>query len=84
MFFLSSAIKIRTINISTKASSSVKTAVKINTPLIVKSTLLEGTVMTGLNVFNGQSDPIALADDKYPEWLWKIPSTRQTEFTDKE
>ena len=40
--------------------------------------------MTGLNVFNGQSDPIALADDKYPEWLWKIPSTRQTEFTDKE
>ncbi|KAK8088929.1 mitochondrial 54S ribosomal protein YmL37 [Apiospora hydei] len=30
-----------------------------------------GTVLTGLNYFKNQTDPVALADDKYPEWLWR-------------
>jgi large subunit ribosomal protein L54 len=30
----------------------------------------EGTVLAGLNYFKNQSDPVALADDAYPSWLW--------------
>ncbi|RWA05827.1 hypothetical protein EKO27_g9279 [Xylaria grammica] len=31
----------------------------------------EGTVLTGLNYFKNKTDPIALADDAYPAWLWE-------------
>ena len=31
----------------------------------------EGTVFTGLNYVKAKSDPVALADKEYPEWLWK-------------
>ncbi|KAF3056016.1 hypothetical protein GL218_07240 [Daldinia childiae] len=31
----------------------------------------EGTVLTGLNFFKNRTDPVALADDAYPVWLWK-------------
>ncbi|KAI1504468.1 mitochondrial ribosomal protein L37-domain-containing protein [Biscogniauxia marginata] len=30
----------------------------------------EGTVLNGLNYFKNRTDPVALADDAYPEWLW--------------
>ncbi|KAI2635487.1 mitochondrial ribosomal protein L37-domain-containing protein [Xylaria nigripes] len=30
----------------------------------------EGTVMTGLNYFKNKTDPVALADEAYPSWLW--------------
>ncbi|KAK4044503.1 mitochondrial ribosomal protein L37-domain-containing protein [Parachaetomium inaequale] len=30
-----------------------------------------GTVLNGLNYFKGKTDPVALADDAYPAWLWK-------------
>ncbi|KAI1465629.1 mitochondrial ribosomal protein L37-domain-containing protein [Daldinia caldariorum] len=30
----------------------------------------EGTVLTGLNYFKNRTDPVALADDAYPAWLW--------------
>ncbi|KAK8049707.1 hypothetical protein PG994_011437 [Apiospora phragmitis] len=30
-----------------------------------------GTVLSGLNYFKNRTDPVALADDKYPEWLWR-------------
>ncbi|KAI0107558.1 mitochondrial ribosomal protein L37-domain-containing protein [Nemania sp. FL0031] len=30
----------------------------------------EGTVLKGLNYFKNQTDPVALADDAYPGWLW--------------
>lgn len=26
--------------------------------------------MNGLNYFKGKNDPVALADEEYPEWLW--------------
>ncbi|RKO97892.1 hypothetical protein CXG81DRAFT_7918, partial [Caulochytrium protostelioides] len=32
----------------------------------------EGTVMKGLNVLKDGSDPVALADDQYPAWLWLL------------
>ncbi|KAI0175707.1 mitochondrial ribosomal protein L37-domain-containing protein [Hypoxylon sp. FL1284] len=30
----------------------------------------EGTVLNGLNYFKNRTDPVALADDAYPTWLW--------------
>lgn len=30
-----------------------------------------GTVLTGLNYFKGKTDPVALPDEEYPEWLWR-------------
>ena len=30
-----------------------------------------GTVLSGLNYFKNQTDPVALADDAYPSWLWR-------------
>ena len=27
--------------------------------------------MEGLNYFKNKTDPVALADDAYPEWLWR-------------
>lgn len=28
-------------------------------------------MLTGLNYFKNQTDPVALPDDAYPTWLWK-------------
>jgi large subunit ribosomal protein L54 len=35
------------------------------------SSCKEGTVLTGLNYLKNKSDPVAKADEEYPEWLWK-------------
>lgn len=35
------------------------------------SSCVEGTVLSGLNYFKNQQDPVALADSAYPEWLWR-------------
>ncbi|KAB5536357.1 mitochondrial ribosomal protein L37-domain-containing protein [Coniochaeta sp. 2T2.1] len=29
-----------------------------------------GTPLNGLNFIKGKTDPVALADEEYPEWLW--------------
>jgi large subunit ribosomal protein L54 len=31
-----------------------------------------GTPLRGLNFLKDRQDPVALADDEYPEWLWTI------------
>lgn len=36
-----------------------------------RSSCPAGTVLTGLNYFKGQTDPVALPDEEYPEWLWE-------------
>ncbi|KAI0383717.1 mitochondrial ribosomal protein L37-domain-containing protein [Hypomontagnella monticulosa] len=36
----------------------------------VLSSCPEGTILNGLNYFKNQTDPVALADDAYPAWLW--------------
>ncbi|KAM7223475.1 Mitochondrial ribosomal protein L37 domain containing protein [Rhypophila decipiens] len=38
-----------------------------------------GTVLTGLNYFKGKTDPVALPDEEYPEWLWKCLEVKKTE-----
>lgn len=35
-----------------------------------RSICVEGTVLNGLNYFKGKTDPVALKDEEYPEWLW--------------
>lgn len=35
-----------------------------------RSTCPPGTVLNGLNYFKGKTDPVALPDAEYPEWLW--------------
>lgn len=32
----------------------------------------EGTVLSGLNYLKGQAPVVALADNEYPPWLWKL------------
>ncbi|CAI6272748.1 unnamed protein product [Periconia digitata] len=41
------------------------------TPL-VRSSVAAGTPLKGLNFFKDKTDPVALADEEYPEWLWTI------------
>ncbi|KAI1422674.1 mitochondrial ribosomal protein L37-domain-containing protein [Xylaria sp. FL1777] len=36
-----------------------------------RSSCPQGTILTGLNYFKNKTDPVALADSEYPEWLWK-------------
>ncbi|KAH6637885.1 mitochondrial ribosomal protein L37-domain-containing protein [Boeremia exigua] len=50
---------------------AAKAAGKKPTPL-VKSSVPAGTALKGLNFEKNKQDPIALADDEYPAWLWTI------------
>ncbi|KAI1341475.1 mitochondrial ribosomal protein L37-domain-containing protein [Xylariaceae sp. FL0016] len=52
----------------TPLSSDASSSKDKPTPL---SACPEGTVMTGLNYFKNRTDPVALADEAYPEWLWR-------------
>ena len=36
------------------------------------SSCAPGTKLTGLNILQGKSDPLALKDEEYPEWLWTL------------
>jgi large subunit ribosomal protein L54 len=35
-----------------------------------RSICAAGTPLNGLNFIKGKTDPVALADEEYPEWLW--------------
>lgn len=35
-----------------------------------RSSCPPGTILNGLNYFKGKTDPVALPDTDYPEWLW--------------
>jgi large subunit ribosomal protein L54 len=48
---------------------------------LVKSSVVAGTPLKGLNFEKNKSDPVALADEEYPEWLWTI-LTRQEKAAD--
>lgn len=39
---------------------------------LVRSSVPAGTPLRGLNFLKDRQDPVALADDEYPEWLWTI------------
>ncbi|CAO3564133.1 unnamed protein product [Mortierella alpina] len=50
----------------------------------VVSSAPEGTVLKGINYMKDGKDPVALADDAYPEWLWDIndPDIRKARIAD--
>jgi hypothetical protein len=31
-----------------------------------------GTVLKGLNFYKDKQDPVAMADEEYPVWLWSV------------
>ncbi|KAJ3190290.1 hypothetical protein HDU85_000585 [Gaertneriomyces sp. JEL0708] len=43
-----------------------------------------GTVMTGLNIMKNGKDPVALADDAYPDWLWSLLEPKKSEWSPEE
>lgn len=52
----------------TQAADAAKKKVQ---PL-VKSSIAAGTPLKGLNFEKNKQDPVALADEEYPDWLWTI------------
>ncbi|KAF2118466.1 mitochondrial ribosomal protein L37-domain-containing protein [Lophiotrema nucula] len=44
---------------------------------IVKSSVPAGTPLKGLNFLKNKEDPIAMADDEYPSWLWDILKSQE-------
>jgi large subunit ribosomal protein L54 len=38
----------------------------------ILSSVPAGTVLKGLNFVKGKSDPVALEDSEYPDWLWSV------------
>ncbi|TDZ25945.1 54S ribosomal protein L37 [Colletotrichum sidae] len=36
-----------------------------------------GTILNGLNYFKGKTDPVALTDEEYPDWLWTVLETKK-------
>jgi large subunit ribosomal protein L54 len=52
-------------------AQATEAAKKKPTPL-VKSSIAAGTPLKGLNFEKNKTDPVALPDDEYPEWLWTI------------
>ncbi|KAF1832956.1 hypothetical protein BDW02DRAFT_404048 [Decorospora gaudefroyi] len=61
---------------SVKAEAAAKKKKKVAAPL-VKSSVVAGTPLKGLNFLKEKADPVALPDDAYPEWLWTILSRQE-------
>ncbi|CCJ28942.1 unnamed protein product [Pneumocystis jirovecii] len=38
----------------------------------IKTLAPEGTILKGINIYKKGSDPVALKESEYPNWLWKI------------
>ncbi|KAJ2616080.1 hypothetical protein H4S08_000955 [Coemansia sp. RSA 1365] len=47
------------------------------------SSVVQGTILKGLNIYKDGSDPVAQRDEDYPDWLWtlldKVPKEEKTE-----
>jgi large subunit ribosomal protein L54 len=46
------------------------------------SVCAKGTVLNGLNYFKTRQDPLAMADEDYPPWLWDLAKIMEKESTD--
>lgn len=47
-----------------------------------RSSVAEGMVLKGINFMKTQQDPIAMADEQYPEWLWRTLDKKVSEGMD--
>lgn len=57
-----------TTGVSSKSASPQSTK---NKPKIVSS-VPAGTPLKGLNYFKNKTDPVAMVDEEYPDWLWTV------------
>lgn len=48
-------------------------------PAAVVSSCPAGTVLKNLNIEKGQDSIVALADEEYPEWLWKVLEPKEVQ-----
>jgi large subunit ribosomal protein L54 len=44
---------------------------------VAQSSVPAGTPLRGLNFFKDKSDPVAMEDSEYPDWLWTIVKDQQ-------
>ncbi|RFU29191.1 hypothetical protein B7463_g7122, partial [Scytalidium lignicola] len=59
--------------------TSKVTKTKQNTTIV--SSAPAGTVLKGLSYIKGRDDPVALADEEYPPWLWGCLESAKKEET---
>ncbi|CAG8632173.1 8547_t:CDS:2, partial [Acaulospora morrowiae] len=64
--------EIREFQSSPSRASSSKKGVKTEAPIKVVSSVPAGTILKGINIFKGGSDPISKLDEEYPDWLWEL------------
>ena len=62
-------------------SPQAKSATSKKGPTIVSS-CPAGTPLKGLNYLKGRDDPVALAEEEYPEWLWTCLDKKEVEGED--
>ncbi|PIA14502.1 hypothetical protein COEREDRAFT_82763 [Coemansia reversa NRRL 1564] len=47
------------------------------------SSVVQGTILKGLNIYKDANDPVAQRDEDYPDWLWtlldKVPKEKKSE-----
>ncbi|KAK3835508.1 MAG: mitochondrial ribosomal protein L37-domain-containing protein [Linnemannia gamsii] len=74
-------VSARSFNVA-KDESAAPAAPKAKRTIV--SSAPEGTVLKGINYMKDGKDPLALADDAYPEWLWEIndPEVRNARIAD--
>lgn len=65
---------------------STESAPPTSTPkkAAVVSSCPAGTIIQGLNIRKGQEPIVALKDEEYPEWLWKVLTPKSQEELAKE
>ncbi|GJJ70036.1 large subunit ribosomal protein L54 [Entomortierella parvispora] len=84
-FRLATGIQTRSIQLSARAFNAQDSSAPA-TPKAKRaaSSAPEGMVLKGINYMKDGKDPIALADDAYPEWLWEIndPEIRKARVAD--
>ncbi|KAI9024037.1 hypothetical protein DFJ74DRAFT_605746, partial [Hyaloraphidium curvatum] len=44
------------------------------------SSVPKGKVLSGLNILANGQDPVAMADEDYPPWVWKLTEPKQRTF----
>jgi large subunit ribosomal protein L54 len=50
----------------------------------VKSICPEGTILKAINILKDGKDPVAMKDEDYPEWLWKLKHKKERNWGGEE